>query len=138
MFAAIGYTNARFKDGSVSSGVEVSGNDLPSTPDYTTTLGADYRHAIAGNASLYGRGEVVLTGSYEYDDANTAGQDGYSLTNFRAGIKKGPLFGEAWIRNAFDTSYVPIAFAYPGLAPSGFVGEPGRPRTFGVRFGVQF
>jgi hypothetical protein len=33
---------------------------------------------------------------------------------------------------------VPLAFAYPGLAPSGFVGEPGRPRTFGVSVGVGF
>jgi outer membrane receptor protein involved in Fe transport len=48
------------------------------------------------------------------------------------------LFAEAWIRNAFDTRYVPIAFAYPGLAPSGFIGEAGAPRTFGIRAGVTF
>jgi outer membrane receptor protein involved in Fe transport len=43
-----------------------------------------------------------------------------------------------WVRNAFDTRYVPVAFAYPGLAPSGFVGEMGAPRTFGIRAGVNF
>jgi hypothetical protein len=33
---------------------------------------------------------------------------------------------------------VPVAFPYPGLAQSGFVGENGAPRTFGVRAGVSF
>jgi len=47
------------------------------------------------------------------------------------------LFGEGWVRNAFDTRYVPLAFAYPGLAPSGFI-SPGAPRTFGVRLGLSF
>jgi hypothetical protein len=32
---------------------------------------------------------------------------------------------------------VPVAFAFPG-APSGFLGESGRPRTFGVTAGVRF
>jgi outer membrane receptor protein involved in Fe transport len=45
---------------------------------------------------------------------------------------------EAWVRNAFDTRYIPVAFAYPGLAPSGFLGENGRPRTFGVTARVGF
>jgi outer membrane receptor protein involved in Fe transport len=47
-------------------------------------------------------------------------------------------FFDVWVRNAFDTRYVPVAFPYPGLAPSGFVGENGAPRTFGVRAGVNF
>ena len=48
------------------------------------------------------------------------------------------VFGEVWVRNAFDTRYVPVAFPYQGFAPSGFVGEAGRPRTFGVNLGVTF
>jgi hypothetical protein len=31
-----------------------------------------------------------------------------------------------------------LAFAYGGLAPSGFLGENGRPRTFGISLGVGF
>ena len=42
------------------------------------------------------------------------------------------------MRNAFDTHYIPVAFAYGQLAPSGFIGEMGRPRTFGVNAGVTF
>jgi len=42
------------------------------------------------------------------------------------------------VRNAFDTRYVPVAFPYPGFTASGFIGEMGRPRTFGVSAGVTF
>jgi hypothetical protein len=43
------------------------------------------------------------------------------------------------VRNAFDTRYVPVAFAFdPRLAPSGFLGESGAPRTFGFHAGVGF
>jgi len=56
----------------------------------------------------------------------------------RGGARGRFLFAEAWIRNAFDTKYVPVAFAYGPLAPSGFIGESGRPRTFGLTAGVSF
>jgi hypothetical protein len=41
------------------------------------------------------------------------------------------------VRNATQTRYVPIAIPYQ-FAQSGFIGENGRPRTFGVSFGVTF
>ena len=66
------------------------------------------------------------------------GRSAYSLANFRFGVRASRLFGEVWLRNAFDTHYIPTAFAYPGLAPSGFIGESGAPRTVGVRVGVSF
>jgi iron complex outermembrane receptor protein len=137
-FGGLGYTNARFEGGSVSNGVDVSGNRLANAPDYTASFGGQYSVAVSTATSLFARAEVVVRGRYEYDDANTQGQDAYSLASFRGGVRGKRLFTEAWIRNAFDTRYVPIAFAYPGLAPSGFVGESGAPRTFGIRAGVTF
>jgi iron complex outermembrane receptor protein len=59
------------------------------------------------------------------------------LTNLRAGARRGRFSAEAWIRNAFDTHYIPVALPLP-FAPSGFVGEMGRPRTFGVSAGVAW
>ena len=138
VFGALGYTRARFKDGSVSSGADVSGNKLPNTPDYTATIGAQVSRAVRSAATIYGRAEVAFYGAFEYDDANTVGQEAYSLANFRAGLRGRYLFAEAWVRNAFDTRYIPIAFAYGGFAPSGFVGETGKPRTFGVTGGLTF
>ncbi len=137
IFSALGYTRARFGDGSNSSGADVSGNKVPNTPEYTATVGAQLTRPM-GAATLYGRGEMVFYGAFEYDDANSARQEAYSLANFRGGVRGKFLFAEGWVRNAFDTRYIPVAFAYGPFAPSGFVGESGRPRTFGISAGVSF
>lgn len=138
LFGGFGYTHARFSSGSVSGGVDVSGRTLANTPDYTMHLGAQLSRALTSVVTVYGRGDAVFRGAFHYDEANTAGQDAYALAHFRAGVRGRSLFAEAWVRNAFDTRYIPVAFAYGPLAPSGFVGEMGEPRTFGVRGGVSF
>jgi iron complex outermembrane receptor protein len=137
IFGALGVTHARFGAGTVSSGVAVGDNKIPNTPSYTASVGAELSHPVR-SARVYGRAEAVFYGAFQYDDANTAGQEAYSLTNLRAGARARRLFAEAWVRNAFDTKYIPVAFAYTGLAPSGCVGESGRPRTFGLTAGVSF
>ena len=138
LFSALGYTRARFKDGSISNGFDVAGNDIPHTPDYTATIGAQLSRDLPG-VSVYGRAEVTLYGAFTYDDLNLAGQERYSLANFRAGVRGRFGVVEAWVKNAFDTFYVPVAFAFDrNLAPSGFLGESGLPRTFGINFGATF
>ena len=140
LFGSFGTTRARFDDGtaSVASGVDVSGNELPHTPDYTLTVGAQLSRQITSRLSLYGRGELSAYGQFHYDPSNAASQEAYSLANFRAGLRGRTVFAEAWVKNAFDTRYIPIAIPYPGFAPSGFIGESGRPRTFGVSAGLTF
>jgi iron complex outermembrane receptor protein len=138
LFASLGFTHARFADGTTSSGVSVSGNKLPSTPDYTAMFGGQFSRSLGAAASVYGGAEVWFNGGFEYNDANTQAQESYSLTNLRAGVRGKYLFAEAWMKNAFDTRYIPIAFAYSGFAPSGFVGEMGAPRRYGINLGVSF
>lgn len=138
VFGSFGYTRARFSDGSVSSGADVSDKTVPFTPDYTGSLGIQFSRSVRQNVLAFGRAELVSRGSFQYDDANTQGQDAYTLMNLRAGVEFRKVSIEGWIRNAFDTHYIPTAFAYPGLAPSGFIGESGAPRTFGVSVGVRF
>jgi iron complex outermembrane receptor protein len=138
LFTSVGYTHARFDEGSISSGVPVGGNTIPNTPDYTWTIGTQIAHPVRPGITAYGRAEATFYGAFKYDDLNMAGQDAYSLANFRGGARGRYLFAEAWIKNAFDTRYIPVAFAYGQLAPSGFIGEMGRPRTFGVNAGVSF
>ena len=138
VFATFGVTHARFGAGTTSSGADVSDNKIPNTPDYTASFGTDLSHRIAPAIRIYGRAEVVFYGAFKYDEANVEGQDAYSLANFRFGVRGSRVFVETWLRNAFDTKYIPVAFAYGQLAPSGFVGEPGRPRTFGLTAGVTF
>jgi iron complex outermembrane recepter protein len=137
LFATYGYTHARFGPGSVSGPVGIEGNKLPSTPDYTTSLGAQYSR-LAGSGTVLARADVVFYGAFQYDDANSLGQDAYSLVNLRGGYTARRWLAEVFVRNAFDTEYIPLAFPYPGFAPSGFMGEMGAPRTFGASVGVRF
>lgn len=138
VFGTFGYTRALFGAGAISSGVDVGGNEIPNTPEYTASLGAQINHAVTSAVSVYGRAESVFYGAFRYDDLNREGQDAYALANLRAGVRGKFVFGEVWVKNAFDTRYIPIAFAYGPFAPSGFVGEMGRPRTFGVSGGLTF
>ena len=137
LFTAIGYTHARFSEGSVSSGINVEVNKIPNTPDYTTSAGLQYSHAF-GPATVVGRADAVFYGSFQYNDQNSLAQDAYSLVNFRFAVTSRFLTGELLLRNAFDTKYIPVAFPYPAFAPSGFVGEMGAPRTVSFRAGVRF
>ena len=117
----------------------VAATTIPNTPAYTAIArhGAVARRCAPACAST-GAPRRSSTAQFWYDEANTRGQDAYSLANFRGGVRGQALFVEGWIRNAFDTHYIPVAFAYGPFAPSGFIGESGRPRTFGLRAGVSF
>jgi iron complex outermembrane receptor protein len=137
LFTAVGYTHARFSEGSVSSGVSVEGNELPNTPAFTASAGLQYSRTT-GPATVHGRADVVFYDAFQYNDANTLGQDAYSLVNLRLGVTGRFLTGELLVRNAFDTRYIPLAFPYQGFAPSGFMGEMGAPRTISVSAGVRF
>ena len=138
LFGGFGYTSAHFGEGSTSGGVNVSGNRIANAPQYTANVGIQYSRPVTRAATVQARADLVSYGDYEYDDANTVGQSAYALVNVRGGVHFARYFVEGWVRNAFDTFYVVTAFAYPGLAPSGFVGESAAPRTFGIRAGVTF
>ncbi|MGH9387331.1 MAG: TonB-dependent receptor [Vicinamibacterales bacterium] len=137
VFGTFGYTNARFGEGSRALGNGVADKKIPFTPDFTALFGAQISRAMTSALSIYGRAEAAFYGDFHYDEFNSAGQDAYSLANLRAGVRGSHAFAEAWIKNAYDTRFIPIAIPFPG-APSGFIGENGRPRTFGVSAGVMF
>jgi iron complex outermembrane receptor protein len=138
LFGGVGFTHARFSNGSTSNNVDVSGKTLANAPSYTADFGVQYSRPLRAGLALTARAEAICYGDYQYDDANTAGQSAYTLTHLRGGVRGQHGFVELWVRNAFDTAYVPVAFPYPGLAASGFVGENGAPRTLGIRAGVSF
>ena len=138
LFGSLGYTRARFDDGVMLGGTPVGGNEVPNTPDFTANAGVQLSHALRPSLTGFVRVETDVHGAYSYDEANTEGQEAYALTHVRGGVRVGIAVIEAYVRNAFDERYIPVAFEYRSFAPSGFVGEMGRPRTFGVNLGVQF
>lgn len=138
VFGSFGYTHARFDDGVLIGTTDVGGNEIMNTPDFTSAFGVQLSHMLRPGLIVFGRAETSVHGAFFYDEANTEGQDTYSLTNLRGGVRFGLVVVEAWLRNAFDEKYIPVAFAYDSFAPSGFIGEMGAPRTFGVNLGVDF
>ena len=62
VFSAIGFTNAHFGDGSTTSGLDISGNEIPLAPDYTVSLGVQYAHPTPHGA-VFARADVVWYGS---------------------------------------------------------------------------
>ena len=138
VFGSFGYTEAHFGEGTTAVGVDVSDNEIPNTPDVTANLGVQYGRAVGNGGTAYGRADLVIYGRISYDETNAQGQDAYALMNLRGGYRRGLFVFEGWIKNLFDTDYIPVAFAYGQLAPSGYIGESGAPRTFGVSVGVKF
>ncbi len=144
VFGSAGWQDSKFSSGSrdnnpfTNSEANVAGNKTPFTPDYTATFGTQVTWDVGGGYSTYARGDVQFIGAYDYDSINGAGQDAYTLANFRVGVRNKNWFIEGYINNALDTEYVPMAIPYPGLAASGYAGESGAPVTFGVRVGVKF
>jgi iron complex outermembrane receptor protein len=136
LFGSVGYTDAEFRSGSVSQGVNVGGNTLPFAPEFTGNVGTQITWTPREGIVVYARAQVTIYGDFEYDPSNAQQQDTYSLADFRAGVRGTHWFVEGWANNAFDTDYVPIAI--PFSSASGYIGESGAPVTFGVRAGIQF
>lgn len=139
VFGSAGWQDTQFLSDARDSGVALGGRNLPYAPNYTITVGTQIEVPVSASLNAYGRIDAQFIGNYNYDAQNTISQSSYTLLNLRLGVRsktKG-WFAEAFVNNALDTDYVPLAFSY-ALAPSGAVGESGAPCTFGLRAGVKF
>ena len=130
LFTAFGAVDATFEEYSPAPGSDLAGNSLPFAPETTWSLAAQYGGGLGERSSWFVRGEYVMIGEFFYDAANQASER-YDLASFRAGLERGPLRLEAWVKNAFDEVYVPVAFPDPA-GTGDFIGENGAPLTWGV------
>jgi len=136
VFSSASWQDTSFLQGAVDSGANISGNRLPYAPKYNFTLGALLSVPLDNGLSLYARADIQTVGSFNYSAQNTAAQDAYTLANFRLGVKQNGWFAEAYVNNAFNTEYIPIALPYESA--SGFIGENAAPLTMGIRMGIRF
>ena len=140
LFATFGVTRARFGAGTTSSGQRRVGQR---DPEHAGLHGV-VRHRPGAPARRPRSGSTAARRSCSTARSSTTTPTSRGRTRTRwptsaFGARGGRVFAEGWIRNAFDTKYIPVAFQYdPRLAPSGFIGESGRPRTFGITAGVNF
>jgi iron complex outermembrane receptor protein len=131
LFGGVGLLTSEFRSDSRSGGTDISGNELPFAPHLTWHAGTEFSQLLYARYTGFIRLEGVGTGSYYYDASNAEAQDNYVLVNTRVGVGTRLWRVETWVSNLFDQDYVPIAFPYQ-LAPSGYVGENGAPRTVGL------
>jgi iron complex outermembrane receptor protein len=137
-FGGLGLTKARFDNGVILGGIDVSRNLVPNTPQHTFTLGTEVRRALMNGVTVFGHFDTWFNGGFRYNELNVEGQKAYALVNFRAGARGGKLLVDFWMKNVGNTKYIPIAFAFDqNIAPSGFLGEMGAPRRYGVSAQVQ-
>jgi iron complex outermembrane receptor protein len=121
----------------------ISGQWLPGVSKLAFSYGFEYKLPVPAFATD-GNAYIGFDGSYRSKWSSNPSRsaytdvDGYSLANFRAGIRKGKgLDVFAWVRNAFDTEYFDFLSTQPsstGLV----VGQPGDPRTYGVTVKASF
>jgi iron complex outermembrane receptor protein len=131
LFGSVGVLDTEFDSGSQSGGVPVDGNELPFAPHFTWRAGAEIAEPLHGATIGFVRTEARGTSRYAYDAVNGAFEDAFTVVDARVGVRHLDWRIEGWVNNLFDQDTVPVAFASP-LAPSGYVGENGAPRTLGV------
>jgi iron complex outermembrane receptor protein len=137
LFGSFGWTDSEFGSYVDPYGEDAKGNRLPFAPETTLHLGAQWAGQVADDVRLRVRGEFAHYGTFYYDAGNREGES-FGVASFRVGVGGESWRLDAWIRNAFDESYVPVAFQPNPADPSAFVGESGAPRTFGCTLGLRF
>lgn len=123
--------------GNITFPADLSGNDVIRSPDWTVSLGADYRLAL-------GSGELAFNISYYHNDGfawdsdNRLWQDAYDLVNARASYSFGAdqryrvsVYGE----NLTDEIY----YIYVNSSsPLGDAAAAAAPRIYGVALDFRF
>lgn len=125
--AAIGYIDSRYKNYlNTETGIDLSDNRVPLSPQFTYNLAAQYRSP----GGIFARAELRGYGLTYFDDDNQIKQSPYAVFNARIGYEQ-PKYGVyLYANNLFDTRYITSGFLFP--PPSGTVGF-GDPFTFGVQ-----
>ncbi|WP_267392902.1 MULTISPECIES: TonB-dependent receptor [unclassified Sphingomonas] len=119
---------------------DISGQRLPGISKWSFSYGAEYNVPVGGaGAEVY----VGYDGNYRSRFSSNPSPsaytwiDGYSLSNVRAGYRKGDLNLFGWVRNAFDQNYFELLSTQSGSTGL-IVGQPGDPRTYGFTISKSF
>lgn len=150
-----GYADAEFDD-QIVQGVQLGGNRVQRTPEFTYNVGATANWDLeGGKGSMRLRAEMNHTSSIFYTAFNRRGgftdpggsdfAEGYTNANFRLFwfSEDGHYSVEAYLTNAFNTVQIGNVFRDIGFLDTPGGGGPENitykpPRQFGVTFGFNF
>lgn len=140
LLGSLGYTHAELKNVPLNSTTGAkSGNRVPNVPEFTATIGGEYRT----DASKIGinQGEIYINASYHFTDsravdvANNYDLSSYGLTNLRMGWDGETAKVYLFANNVFDERYEAVGTYYgPGVEAV----TVGKGRTVGVGMNVKF
>ena len=124
IFISYGLLGTRFLKG------EYANNLLPFIPNYTFNIGSNYNLKL--NSGFIKNIQFNLNyqhiGNQYWDEANTAMQKAYGLTNGRISLESKNIELGVWAKNIFDIDYHAFYFTSLGQA---YV-QIGKPAQFGV------
>lgn len=130
IIASYGLTHAEYDEYENTRGVDCSGKDIPSSPDYTLNLAAQYRnhHGFFCRLGMQGFGRTY------FDEANSVYQESYQIYNAKIGYESSKWDIYLYGKNIFDEEY----FSFGTVMATGIKANVGEPQTFGVVASFRF
>ena len=135
--ASGGYLDGKF-DSLLLDGVDLAGNQLPFSPEFTGSVGFDWTFLRSGNWQASFSPTVNATSRIFFNPQNqlVQSQDAYALVDASVTVENGPYSISFWGRNLTQKRYFVNG---QNLAGFGFQDlYQGNPRTFGVRVRASF
>ncbi|HMN44232.1 MAG TPA: TonB-dependent receptor [Povalibacter sp.] len=122
---------------------DISGQWLPGISKVSASYGLQYElplAALGSNGGAYFAFDGLYRSKFSSNPSRSlyTDVDGYSLANFRAGVRFGQgwdVYG--WVRNAFDEEYFDFLSTQSGNTGL-VIGQPGDPRTYGLTVRASF
>ncbi|WP_321414645.1 TonB-dependent receptor domain-containing protein [uncultured Desulfobacter sp.] len=124
MTASVGYINSEFDEYQDYLG-DYSGNKVSQVPDYTFSIGGQYR---AGNG-FYAGVDLIGVGRMYSDRENEYEQDAYQLINAKIGYEAETWDIYLYGKNVFDEDYSMVGESYITYS---------EPREIGVKLTYRF
>lgn len=114
---------------------DASGNRMPNAPRFSANLSANYA-LPSGVGKFATTATLAYNGVWYADPSNNFKEPSYYLLNMSETWTSpdGRYNIELWSKNLTNREY---DSSINVLSPVGYAGNPGAPRTFGIRFGVH-
>ncbi|QJU59933.1 TonB-dependent receptor [Sphingomonas sp. AP4-R1] len=122
--------------GNILSSGDLSGNDIIFSPHFTSGVSGSYEFPVDGSHDLGLSATWYRNGSFYWDPQNRVKQPAYDLVNGQISLsfadRKFTIRG--FVRNLLNKKY----YAQVSPSPTGDLGVPGAPRTYGAAFDFSF
>ncbi len=122
----------------------MSGNQSPRFPKYSGTMSADWFAPLTGDIDGFAHVDGIYTGSAYTEAFNLVKASAYWHVNMRAGIQKGGLRAEVFVKNLLNDKNYTGAARFTDFTKGNFDlndftvnVSPAEPRQVGVRVSLK-